>query len=46
MNQINTYQRGLERSMLNIKKIDKIRHTKVNDITKVTNALTFAQKLK
>ncbi|GBP59605.1 Putative uncharacterized transposon-derived protein F52C9.6 [Eumeta japonica] len=46
MNKINTYQRGLERSMLNIKKIDKIRHTKIRGITKATNALTFGLKRK
>ncbi|GBP15081.1 Putative uncharacterized transposon-derived protein F52C9.6 [Eumeta japonica] len=46
MNKINTRQRGLERSMLNIKKIDKIRHTKIRGIPKATNALTFTQKRK
>ncbi|GBP35076.1 Putative uncharacterized transposon-derived protein F52C9.6 [Eumeta japonica] len=45
-NKINTCQRGLERSMLKIKKLDKIRHTKIRETTKATNALTYAQKLK
>lgn len=45
-NKLNVCQRALERSMLNIRKIDKIRHTKIRNITKVTNALSYAQKLK
>ncbi|GBP26326.1 hypothetical protein EVAR_95497_1 [Eumeta japonica] len=32
--------------MLKIKKLDKIRHTKIRETTKATNALTYAQKLK
>lgn len=32
--------------MLKIKKLDKIRHTKISEITKATNALNYAQKLK
>ncbi|GBP37492.1 hypothetical protein EVAR_79426_1 [Eumeta japonica] len=32
--------------MLKIKKLDKIRHTKIREITKATNALSNAQKLK
>lgn len=39
-------QRGLERSMLKIRKLDKVRHTKIRSITKATNALSYAQKLK
>lgn len=45
-NLITTCQRALERSMLKIKKLDKIRHTKISEITKATNALNYAQKLK
>lgn len=41
-----TCQRGLERSMLKIKKIQKIRHTKIRNISKATDALNYAQKLK
>lgn len=45
-NKITTCQRGLERSMLKINKLLKIRHTKIRSITKATNALNYAQKLK
>lgn len=41
-----TCQRGLERSMLKIRKLDKVRHTKIRSITKATNALSYTQKLK
>ncbi|CAK1598040.1 unnamed protein product [Parnassius mnemosyne] len=43
---ITTCQRGIERSMLNIKKIQKIRHTKIRETTKATDALTYAKRLK
>ncbi|KAJ0182161.1 hypothetical protein K1T71_002883 [Dendrolimus kikuchii] len=43
---IATCQRGLERSMLKVNKMDKIRHTTIRAITKATNALSYAQKLK
>nr|XP_034833605.1 uncharacterized protein LOC117990222 [Maniola hyperantus] len=43
---ITTCQRGLERSMLKIKKLDKIRHTRIRSITKATDALNYALKLK
>lgn len=39
-------QRGLERSMLKLRKLDKIRHTKIRKITKATNALSHAKKMK
>lgn len=45
-NKINACQRGMERSMLNLRRIDRIRHTKIRGITKATNALSFAQKQK
>lgn len=43
---INSCQRGMERSMLNIKKKDKVRNSNIRKVTKATNALTYAQKLK
>jgi hypothetical protein len=43
---ISTCQRGMERSMLKIKKMDKIQNIKIRKITKATNALNYAQKLK
>lgn len=43
---INTRQRGLERTILNIKKKDKVRNTSIRKVTKATNALTYAQKFK
>lgn len=43
---ITTCQRGLERSMINVKKMDKIRHEKIRSITKATDALSYALKLK
>lgn len=43
---INTRQRGLERTIQNIKKKDKVRNTSIRKVTKATNALTYAQKLK
>lgn len=43
---IRTCQRGLERSMLNIRKINKIRHSKIRSVTKATDALNYALKLK
>lgn len=45
-NKITTCQRGIERSMLNIKKIQKIRHSNIRKITKAKDALTYAKKLK
>lgn len=45
-NKITTCQRGMERSMLNIKKIQKVRHAKIRSRTKAIDALTHAQKLK
>lgn len=45
-NKIITCQRGIERSMLNIKKIQKIRHTKIRKITEAKDALSHAKKLK
>nr|XP_032516630.1 uncharacterized protein LOC116769593 [Danaus plexippus plexippus] len=41
-----TCQRGMERSMLNIKRINKIRHTKIRNITKATDGLAQALALK
>ncbi|CAG4947891.1 unnamed protein product [Colias eurytheme] len=41
-----TCQRGMERSMLNIKRINKIRHTKIRNITKATDGLEQALALK
>ena len=46
INKIITCQRGMERSMLNIKRINKIRHTKIRNITKATNGLVQALALK
>lgn len=43
---ITTCQRGLERSMLNIKKIQKIRHTKIRKITQTTDVLNLIRKFK
>lgn len=43
---ITSCQRGIERSMLNIKKMQKIRHTKIREATKATDALIYAKKLK
>ena len=43
---IRTCQRGMERSMLSIRKIQKIRHTKIRKLTKSTDALQYAKKLK
>ncbi|CAH2100226.1 unnamed protein product [Euphydryas editha] len=43
---IRTCQRGLERSMLKIRKIDKIRHTEIRSITRATDALEHALKQK
>ncbi|KAJ8705237.1 hypothetical protein PYW07_011064 [Mythimna separata] len=45
-NKINTCQRGMERSMLNIKKIQKINHNKIRSKTKAIDALKYSQKLK
>lgn len=45
-NKIITCQRGIERSMLNIKKMQKIRHTSIRKITKAKDALNYAKKLK
>lgn len=45
-NKIITCQRGMERSMLNIKKIQKIRHTEIRNTTKATDGLTQALSLK
>lgn len=42
-NKISSCQKGMERSMLNIKKIHKIRHTKIRTNTKVIDALAYAQ---
>lgn len=41
-----TCQRGMERSMMKIKKIQKIKHSKIRRETKVIDALSQAQKLK
>lgn len=43
---IKTCQRSMERSILKIKKIQKIRHTHIRQKTKVTDALNHSQKLK
>ncbi|CAK1587710.1 unnamed protein product [Parnassius mnemosyne] len=45
-NKISSCQKGMERSMLNIKKIHKIRHTKIRNYTKAIDALAYAQILK
>lgn len=45
-NKIRTCQRGMERSMLKIRKMDKVRHTKIRRTTNATDALTYALKLK
>ncbi|CAH2083788.1 unnamed protein product [Euphydryas editha] len=45
-NKITTCQHGIERSMLNIKKIQKIRHNNIRKITKAKDALNYAKKLK
>lgn len=45
-NKITTCQRGMERSMLNIKKQHRVRHSKIRSATKAIDALTHAQKLK
>lgn len=43
---IRTCQRGMERSMLKIRKIQKIPHTIIRKKTKVTDALIYCKKLK
>ncbi|CAH2088608.1 unnamed protein product [Euphydryas editha] len=43
---IRTCQRGMERSMLNVTKIQKIPHTVIRSKTKVTDALIFCKRLK
>lgn len=45
-NKIITCQRSMERSILKIKKIQKIRHTLIRQKTKVIDALSHSQKLK
>lgn len=45
-NKVVTCQRGMERSMLNIRKIQKIRHTDIRSRTKTIDALHHALKLK
>ncbi|CAH2102789.1 unnamed protein product [Euphydryas editha] len=45
-NKITTCQRGMERSMLKIRRAHKIRHTKIRRVTKAIDALSYAQKLK
>ena len=45
-NKIITSQRSMERSILKIKKINKIRHTVIRQKTKVIDALSHSQKLK
>lgn len=45
-NKLSICQRGMERSMLNIRKIQKIRHTKIRHLTKATDVLNHALKLK
>lgn len=45
-NKIVTCQRGLERSMLNIRRRQKVRHTKIKNILKSTDALIHARTLK
>ena len=46
LNKIMTCQRRMERNMLNIKLINKIRHTEVRIITKTTDDLIQALTLK
>lgn len=46
MNKIRTCQRGMERSMLDIKRINKIRHSKIRSITNATDGLAQALALK
>lgn len=41
-NKLVTCQRGIERSMLNLKKLQRIRHTKIRQTTKVKDGLEFA----
>lgn len=41
-NKLVTCQRGIERSMLNLKKLHRIRHTKIRQATKVKDGLEFA----
>lgn len=45
-NKIISCQRALERSMLSIQKIQKIRHEKIRNISKATDALEQTQRLK
>ncbi|CAG4934862.1 unnamed protein product [Colias eurytheme] len=45
-NKIITCQRGMERSMLNIRKIQKIRHTQIRQITNAKDGLAQALTLK
>ena len=45
-NKIITSQRSMERSILKIKKINKIRHTSIRQKTKAIDALSYSQKLK
>lgn len=45
-NKIITSQRSMERSILKIKKIQKIRHTAIRQKTKVIDALSYSKKLK
>lgn len=43
---INVFQRATERSMLNIKRKDRVRNTSLRNITRVTDAVELACKLK
>ena len=45
-NKITICQRGMERSMLNVRKIQKIRHTKIRNFTRATDALNHSLRLK
>lgn len=45
-NKIITSQRSMERSILKIKKLQKIRHTTIRQKTKVIDALSYSQKQK
>lgn len=45
-NKIITCQRSMERSILKIRKIEKICHTDIRQKTKVIDALSYSQKLK
>lgn len=45
-NKIKTCQRSMERSIMKIKKIQKIRHCAIRRRTKVTDALRYSQRLK